>query len=343
MTRILKKQRETKKLILLGEYVDYWYKTYKMPKHEISTIHVQLNYINTHIKPSKLGNMIFSTVRTAHIQEFLKDLLTTGNKCKLKNSQTYGNPLANATVKKIRAILVAAFKQAFKENIILKNYAEDTESIVLQKSKEYVFFSEKEEKLFLKKTQNHRFHLAYRLMFLTGCRRSEILGLSWNDIDFLDKYFTVRQVLLIPDKIPIIKKRPKTSASLRSIPLPTNLIKALKEHRRDQEKEAAAAGSDWGNQQNNLVFVTKNGDPYNPKNFSQNIKKKIKRLGFNPKLHAHSTRHTFASNMLQMNVPIPDVKALGGWSSADVLLDIYAHTVQASHRKAINKLYDRSH
>lgn len=177
---------------------------------------------------------------------------------------------------------------------------------------------------------------------MTGCRRSEILGLSWKDINFKDKYMTIRQVLVIPDKVPLLKLYPKTKASIRRIPLPDPLIKALKLHLQMQKTQQKLLGKNWKNNKNNLVFVTPTGDMCNPKNFSQNFKKALKRFGLNPQLHVHSTRHTFATNMLQLNTPISDVQELGGWSSADMLFDIYAHSVKQSHRKAINRLYEKS-
>ena len=47
--------------------------------------------------------------------------------------------------------------------------------------------------------------------------------------------------------------------------------------------------------------------------------------------------------MLQCGVPISDVQDLGGWTTPDMLLRIYAHTVKESHKKAIAKLYKVFH
>lgn len=63
-------------------------------------------------------------------------------------------------------------------------------------------------------------------------------------------------------------------------------------------------------------------------------------MGINSHLHVHCTRHTFATDMLQLKTAIPDLKALGGWSTTDTLMEIYAHTVQSSQRRAMKRLYD---
>lgn len=106
----LRNQRSQDKLIKLGDYVEHWYKTYKMSTHALTTVQVQLNYINTHIKPSKLGDTYINSVREADIQKFLNLLLENGNRCKLKNSKTFGKPLAKETVKKILGVITAAMK-----------------------------------------------------------------------------------------------------------------------------------------------------------------------------------------------------------------------------------------
>ena len=91
----------------------------------------------------------------------------------------------------------------------------------------------------------------------------------------------------------------------------------------------------------NLVFTNKDGSPHDPRNFSKNFKKAIQRLDFcSNDLHVHSTRHTWATNMIQCGVAITDVQTIGGWSRADTLLNIYAHTVKESQRKAMKKLYN---
>lgn len=87
-------------------------------------------------------------------------------------------------------------------------------------------------------------------------------------------------------------------------------------------------------------FTSKDGSPYNPNYFSRNFKNLIKHMPFlSDNLHLHSTRHTWATNMLQCGATISDAQALGGWSRPDTLLNVYAHSVKESQRRAMKKLY----
>lgn len=322
--------------ITLGGYVAYWYQIYKRPKHEPGTVSIHQNYIHHHICSAEIGSCPLTEIRTTDIQKFLGELLLHGNKCTLPSLRSFGKPLANCTVQKIRQILIAAYRQALKEGLVAHNYAADTDPIP-KAIQAHIVFSVEHQQKFLFATKNHRFHLAYKLLFYTGCRRGEILGLSWNNINFKSNYIIINQTLIVENNQPILKNRTKTQGSMRTIPIPQELKLELRFHQRKQAEEKRQSPS-WENPAN-LVFINKDGSPHHPKYFSRNFKATIKRIGLPASLHIHSTRHTFATNMLQLGIPITDVQALGGWTTPTVLLAIYAHTVQKSHKKAIQKLF----
>ena len=109
-------------------------------------------------------------------------------------------------------------------------------------------------------------------------------------------------------------------------------------YRRPMQQEEAKA--DGYSNPHHLVFTNKDGSPHNPVYFSRNFKNMIRRQDYlSDALHLHSTRHTWATNMIQCGISITDVQALGGWSRPDTLLNIYAHTVKESQRRAIKKLW----
>lgn len=320
----------------VGEWVEYWYITYKEPKHALTTRQVQWTYINCHIKPL-IGDMLLNQVKTYHIQNMINYLQKEGNRTKLKHSNGYGKPLAAWTVKKIRAMLLAAFDVAVREKLIEKNPVRETEPITVQ-TLQVAYFTPKQQELFLEKTRKHRFHVAYQLLFYTGCRRSEILGLTWDCVDFENNQIHIRNVLIVINGNPVPKNYPKTKASVRTIPVHPSLMRMLKDHLLKQKIESKNPSYD---NKHNLVFCNKDGSPHSPTYFLHNFKATIRRLGLPTKLRVHSTRHTFATNLLKLpGVSIADVQQLGGWSDTRVVLDIYAHTVKESQRNAVKKLFE---
>jgi integrase len=322
--------------ITVAEWILEWYENYKAMKHAQTTRQVQMVYIKHHIIPH-LGNLFLHNVQTIDVQKFINFLSTHGNCSKLKHSVTVGNPLAPWTIKKIRALLVASFDAAIREGLITKNPVRDTEPIPIETLNISPFTPEQQE-LFLSGTKRHRFHTAYKLLFYTGCRRSEILGLRWENVDLERSQIQIREVLVNIDGQAVLKPYPKTKASIRTIPIHSDLTKLLKEHKKKQEIEKKTCPY-WDNEYD-LVFTNKDGSPHSPSYFLHNFKNAIKRLNLPKNLRVHSTRHTFATNLLQLGVAISDVQHLGGWSDTRVVLDIYSHAVQASHRNAVERLYD---
>lgn len=331
-TRLIKQ----KKLYTVAEWINLWYKTYKENKHAQTTKQVQETYIRCHIIPN-MGNMFIHNIKPHDVQAFLNTLLKEGNKSKLKHSDSQGKPLAAWTVKKIRALLLASFEIAVRDGLIEENPVRKTEPIIVQ-TLQVAYFTPNQQNIFLQGTTRHRFHVAYQLLFYTGCRRSEILGLTWDCIDMDMNQIHIRKVLVNINGQAYLKNYPKTKTSVRTIPLHPMIIKMLKEHQRKQHIEAKNNTS-WNNC-HNLVFCNKDGSPHSPTYFLHNFKNAIRRLGLPKNLRVHSTRHTFATNLLQLGVSIADVQHLGGWSDTRVVLEIYSHTVKESHRTAVQKLFE---
>ena len=217
-----------------------------------------------------------------------------------------------------------------KENVA--SYTENIRIINVSKN----IFTKEQQVLFLNNSKNYRYHLAYELLFFTGTRRSEILGLSWDKVNFHNNTIFISQVLVVINNKPKLKAIPKNKSSIRVIPLPQELMNKLLILKKEQEEYFSK--HKYTNMYN-LVFCTKKGDVYNPNNLLQNMKKRLKRLGLPKDLHIHSTRHTFATNLIHNKVAIVDIQKLGGWANPDILLNLYAHTLQESQIKAIDELY----
>lgn len=320
-----------------GDYMRYWYETYRKPYQQRNTQEVFLSVLEVHFYSSSLADVELDDLSVKNLQEYLTNEFLHGNRMRLRNYDRVGQELSPSMIKRIRQLLIGACRQAVKEGLMSRNYAEDTQPVASRRKNAPVFTPDMQRK-FLMKTKNHRFHLAYVLLFYLGCRRSELLGLSWNAIDMRRNLLRIEQVLIIEDKKPVLRRRTKTEASIRTIPFPAEIKYMLQEWRARQKAESRMAGY---RNEFNLVFTNKDGSPHDPRNFSKNFKKAIQRLDFcSNDLHVHSTRHTWATNMIQCGVAITDVQTIGGWSRADTLLNIYAHTVKESQRKAMKKLYN---
>lgn len=293
--------------------------------------------LKLHLDTSPLADMELEAIRTIDLQMFLTQEKTAGNK-KL-SSQGEPAPLSNHVMVKMRQFLIAVFQQAVNEELVAKNYAAMTSPISLGWQDAPIFTPEAQRD-FLEASKGTREYTAFVLLFYLGLRRSEVLGLPWRNVDLVNKEITISQTLNVIRNKAILSPSTKTKSSIRTIPLADNLVELLKKWKERQDKEAATVKGYKNVHQ--LVFADKHGKPFNPTYFSHRFKLIVRQLdSCDNRLHVHSTRHTWATNMIHMGVSIPDVQALGGWSRPNVLLEIYSHTLRDSQKDAMTRLAEK--
>ncbi len=156
-------------------------------------------------------------------------------------------------------------------------------------------------------------YLIVRLMLSTGVRKSELLSLNWDDVEFAKREITI--------------KRGK-GGKLRIIPLEDEELLNILQDRRKKDKAA----------KKDPVFRTSKGTRLSKTQFH----KLIKRICENADLQdvsAHTLRHTFATVLCDRGVNLPTVKTLLGHSDIQSTM-IYVHSTQEALREAVKKLKD---
>lgn len=140
-----------------------------------------------------------------------------------------------------------------------------------------------------------------------GMRRSEIMGLQWESIDFKNAKIHVNHSLVFDrDDNPIIKKTMKTETSNRVLDCPQYIMKKLEALQPDKEKR------------NGTIFKMGINTPY------ENLERICKREGI-PFVGVHGLRHTNASVMLSLGIVDKIAMARGGWSSKETMERVYQH------------------
>ena len=142
---------------------------------------------------------------------------------------------------------------------------------------------------------------AIRLLILTGCRKSEISQLRWEDVD-LDQ-----QQLNLPDS--------KTGA--KTVRLNTAAVEILRHLERVE-------GSPW---------VVPGEDPQKPRSSLFYLWKRIRRDAGIEDVRLHDLRHTFASLGVSSGISLPVVGKLLGHSSV-AMTERYAHLADEPVREA---------
>jgi integrase len=173
-----------------------------------------------------------------------------------------------------------------------------------------VFINKKELELIVSKEGNHTLASLYRFAFYSGMRLSEIVNLEWEDVDLKNKLIQVKN----KDGFTTKSKRE------RVIPISKPLKKIL--------KSVKSNGS--------YVF-NKSGERFNPTYASRAFKRSVRFAGLDDKIHFHTLRHSFASNLAQRGVNLYVIQKLLGHSKITTT-QIYSHLRTEDLVKAINEL-----
>jgi integrase len=169
----------------------------------------------------------------------------------------------------------------------------------------------------------------------SGLRISELLGLTWADIDFAAGLIRIRAQLSRAHRgEPARRVAPKTPASVREVPLVPQLSDRLAIHRR---ATPFATPTDW-------VFVTSRGTPFGERNVARQVlKKAADDAGLNDegrtRLRFHDLRHTFASHLVvDLDLDVAQVSRILGHASITITLDVYTHLFDdARHTREIRR------
>lgn len=179
--------------------------------------------------------------------------------------------------------------------------------------------------------QNKRYyHYGIVIALYTGLRIGELLALKWIDIDFKNKLIYVNktfETILQNHKTITYEDLPKTSNSIRELPISNQLLSILKELKSISHCDYIVASH------KNMPIKIR---AYQ-KSFENLLNKlKIKNYSF------HSLRHTFATRLLENGVDVKTISELMGHSSPTITLNRYVHTNIENKRKAMNNLTKKS-
>lgn len=234
--------------------------------------------------------------------------------------------LAAGSIKNIFNIVKKSLKDAQRQELIYENPCATVELPQLTKKRIYALTMLQQRKL-----ENVAFEekkcSAIILALYSGMRIGEISGLKWSDIDFeRDLIFVNRTVSRITAensvfyKTKLIEDTPKTSESIRQIPLAESLKKYLEDKKR-------MSTSDY-------VIENDKGGLTEPRTITNKFKKQVKQAGLED-FNFHVLRHTFATRCIENGVDIASLSKILGHQSIKMTLDTYTDSLMETRRLAM--------
>ena len=231
----------------------------------------------------------------------------------------------------------AIFGKAFKD-AVRKDYLETNPMLKVDRPKKNSFrpnfYSKDEVQQLLEVSQDDPLHLCILITAYYGLRRSEVLGLKWDSINFAMQTLTIRHTVARVTKV-VEKNKTKNASSFRSFPLTDDAVRLFKILLQQEQYYRNHFGKDYID--NDYVFTWEDGHPYSPDYVSHTFHKLLKKYDL-PHIRFHDLRHTCASMLLSEGYGLKDVQEWLGHSDIKMTANIYGHLDIRRKRSIANGL-----
>lgn len=173
-----------------------------------------------------------------------------------------------------------------------------------------------------------KLELAVMFGLFYGLRRSEIVGLKWQNFDLHNATFTIAHTVtsyrLNGKTIRHAKNKTKNQSSMRSLPLIPVFVEMLTALKEQQKEDRLAFAEYYSREYQDYVYINEIGELINPNYISSEFPKLLQRHGLRH-IRFHDTRHSCASLLLKNGVSMKEIQAWLGHSDYGTTANLYAH------------------
>ncbi len=305
----------------LTEYLEKWLTDYAKPNLSPRGFERYAGIIRQHLI-SALGNITLTQLKPEHLQQHYTAMLNNG--------------LSAGTVRYHHAVLHVALQTAVKWGLVSRNVADAVDPPRIHRN-EMQTWSEDEVSRFLEASKGSPYYELFFTALFTGMRRSELLGLAWQNVDFIFSQIYVNRSLHHLKDGSYVFTEPKSAKSRRTIALSPSAILLLHGYKEKQKLERTMLGIPL--KDSDLVFSKVEGKPLRPNTITRAFEVLAAHCGL-PVIRLHDARHTHASLMLKQGVHPKIVQERLGHASIQMTLDTYSHVAPGLQQAAANKFDD---
>ncbi len=279
--------------------------------------------IRVHILPA-LGEIKLTALRTPVVQRLYNQILAKG--------------LSPKTIKNIHGCLHRALDIAVRVGYLTKN---PTSACILPtvRQAEMQPLDTPDLKKLLEALRGEEYEAIITTALFTGMRSGELLGLTWDCIDFSNGIIRVTKQLLQPRRKgrPFAYGTPKNGKGRTLTPAPF-VMSVLCEHKKAQDLQRQAVGPAWDDGGfPNLVFTHPDGSHLSQPTVWKALQKILKKAGLE-KHRFHDLRHTYVVNAFRAGDDVKTVQQNAGHYSAAFTLDRYAHVTETMRRESADRM-----
>ena len=302
----------------LAEYLEMWLNEYAKNNLSPRGFERYAGIINGHLIP-ELGKITLTLLKPEHLQKHYSTMLNEG--------------LSARTVRYHHALLHVALQIAVKWGLVNRNVADAVDPPRIHRN-EMQTWNDDEVNKFLEVANNSPYYQLFYTALFTGMRRSELLALRWQDIDFLYSQIYINRGLHQLKDNSFVFTQPKSTKSCRTIALSPSVTRVLEEYHEQQKLERDMTGIPLTD--DDLVFSNIEGKPLRPNTVTRAWTMLLEKYGLKV-IRFHDIRHTHASIMLKQGIHPKVVQERLGHSSIQMTIDTYSHVAPGIQEAAARR------
>jgi integrase len=226
-----------------------------------------------------------------------------------------------------------ALKAAVLEELIPVN---PCEGLVLPQRQryDYKFYNEEQLMQLFSALRDERIYPLVRVAAVYGLRRSELLGLQWDSIDFHANTLTIRHTV-VKVETTVAKDKTKSKSSYCSFPLVQDVRRLFLDMKATEKQNRRLFGREY--QESPYIFKWDNGKAYSTDYVSHRFNDLLAQKGL-PHIRFHDLRHSCASLLIAQGFSLKDVQEWLGHADITLTANTYAHLDMTRKRSIANTL-----
>lgn len=305
------------------DYLTGWIDKYRLTVRP-STWQSAAMHVRAYLIPA-LGRLPLARLSPADVEDAMARFLAHGmpeRPARRGPGRQNAGGVSPQTVRHIRSTLRRALADAVRDGKAIRNVAAQARPPRLP-HRPITYLTTRDMTRLLDATREDPDGPLYAVAATTGLRLGELLGLAWPDVE--GGRLRVRRSLAATADGGWELAETKTARSRRTIPLPARARAALESQRTRQRFAQHAAGTAWQDR-DGLVFTDAAGRPLNPETVSRDFRKARDRAGV-PAVRFHDLRHSAATALLAVGVPLAVISEWLGHAGIGVTASAYAAVV----------------
>ena len=240
---------------------------------------------------------------------------------KYKNGRIDGKGgLSPRSMRLHKNILYQTLKEAVRDELIPSN---PCECVTLPQMQRYEasFYNAEQLNILLEAIKDEPLYPLIKVTAVYGLRRSEVLGLKWDSVDFVNGTLTIKHTVVQIEKL-VEKDKTKNASSHRSFPLIPEIKEMLLELKKQETLNRKLFGRSYVN--NDYIFKWDDGRPFPPDYVTQRFSRLLE-INNLPHIRFHELRHSCASLLVNAGFTLKDIQEWLGHADIKMTANIYSH------------------